>query len=178
MADTTIRKAFILATLLATLAISGHALTIGVSPAEGMDRAPAPEGLGSPMGYLVSGCLSALFDSGYVATDAAVSRTSRGSWGPSSYGLAEAREGQVDYLIAFFVEWAQSSYHKEAALPATITYRLVRTRDGTSISEGSFLGPEDSEATSSHEARSASLAGISIVEPCVKLLSTLAMGGE
>jgi hypothetical protein len=173
----TVRKASILA-LLAALSIPGYALTVGIAPAEAKDRAPPPEGLGSPMSYLVSGCLGVLFEAGHIATEASVSRVARESWGPADYGLAEAREGRVDYLIAIYVEWSQSSIHKDAALPASIAYRLVRVRDGRILSESSLGGPGDSEGTSTHEARTASQAGASVARPIVQLLSTLAMGGE
>ncbi len=177
MAERVVRRLALLA-LLAASAISASALTVGIAPAEGKAYAPPPEGPGSPLGYLVSGCLSALFDAGFIATDAAASRIPREAWGPSDYALAEAKDGLVDYIIALYVDWAASSFHKGTSLPVSVEYRLVRVRDGEVIAEGSIRGLPDSEDSSSHEARTASQAGGSVVGDCSKTLSTLAMGGE
>jgi hypothetical protein len=130
------------------------------------------------MAYLVSGSMNVLFDAGYIATDAIVAHTPRALWGPVDFGLPAARESSLDYVIALYVEWAPSSFHKEASLPASVDYRLVRILDGKVLAEGSVGGSPDSEAASSHEARTASLAGASAAESCVRKLSTLAMGGE
>lgn len=176
-AEKTVRKLSILG-VLATLALSASALTVGIAPAEGKAYAPPPDGLGSPIEDLVSGSLSALFNAGYIATDGAVSRVTRSEWGPADYGLASAREGMVDFVTALFVDWAPSSFNKEAFLAVSVDYRLVRTLDGRIVAEGSVRGPSDSESSSSHEARSASQAGASAIEPILRRLSTLAMGGE
>jgi hypothetical protein len=177
MAEKPARKLSILA-LLASVALSASALTVGIAPAEGGTYAPPPKGRGSPIGYLVSGCMNTLFEAGYIATDRAVSWTSHASWGPADYGLAEANDGSVNYVIAVFVEWASSSFHKDMLLPASVDFRLMRVLDGKVLAEGSVRGPADSETTASHESRTAALAGASATEPCVRMLSTLAMGGE
>jgi hypothetical protein len=177
MANMSARRLSILV-LLASLALSAPALTIGLAPAEGREYAPPPEGQGSPMGYLVSGCMSALFDAGHIATDAAVSRVARESWGASEYGLAQAREGRVDYVIALYVTWVGSAFHNLISLPASIDYKLVRILDGKVMAEGSLPGPSDSENASSHEARTASLAGAAAVGPSLSMLAALARGGE
>ena len=177
MAEMQLRRMSILV-LFAAMAFSASALTVGIAPAEGMAYSPPPEGSGSPIGFLVSGCMDALFDAGHITTDSAVARDPRDSWGPSDYGLASAREGLVDYVIALYVKWRPSAYHKEAALPSSIDYRLVRILDGKVLAEGSVQGPPDSESASSHEASTASQAGLAVAEPCIKILSTLAMGGE
>ncbi len=172
-----VRKLSILV-LMASLAFSASALTIGIAPAEGKPHAPPPVGTLSPIGFLIVGCMNSLFDSGYIATDGAVSRTSRDSWGIADYGLAEARDGSVDYMIAFFVEWEASSFHKAAMLPVSVDYRLVRVLDGKVLAEGLVPGPADSVDASSHESRTASRTGTSTAEPCIRILSTLAKGGE
>jgi hypothetical protein len=177
MANMSLRRLSILV-LLASMALSAPALTVGLAPAEGKEYAPPPEGQGSPMGYLVSGCMSALFEAGHIATDAVVSRVARESWGASEYGLPEAREGRVDYMIALYVAWASSAFHNLSSLPASIDYRLVRVLDGKVVAEGSMPGPSDSENASAHEARTASLAGASAVGPCLRMLTALATGGE
>jgi hypothetical protein len=177
MADRPLRT-LSLVVALAAAAISSWAMTVGVAPAEGGAYAPSPAGQGSPIGYLVSGCLSAIFDAGFIATDASVSRTDRPSWGPSNYGLAEAREGMVDYVVALYVEWAPSAFHKGASIPILVFYRLVKVGDGTVELEGSVPGPADSEDASSHEARTASQAGAAAAAPCMRTLAALAKGGE
>jgi hypothetical protein len=177
MAEKPVRKLSILA-LLASLALSASAFTVGIAPAEGATYAPPPLGRGSPMGYLVSGCLDTLFEAGYIATDRAVSWTPHDSWGLADYGLAEAKDGSVNYVIAVFVEWASSSFRKNMLLPASVDFRLMRVLDGKVLAEGTVHGPSDSEITASHESRTAAQAGASAVEPCVKMLSTLAKGGE
>ncbi len=172
-----VRKLSILA-LMASLAFSASALTIGIAPAEGKLHAPPTDGASSPIGFIVAGCMNSLFESGFIATDAAVSRTSRDSWGFADYGLAEARDGSVDYMIALFVEWDASSFHKGALMPTSVNYRLVRVVDGKVLTEGLVHGPTDSVDASSHESRTAAQAGTSAAEPCIRMLSTLAKGGE
>jgi hypothetical protein len=122
--------------------------------------------------------MDALFEAGHIATDSAVACTPRASWGPADYGLISARDGSVNYVIAVFVEWATSSFHKDILLPLSVDYRLVRVLDGKVLAEGSVNGPSDSENNASHESRTATQAGASVAEPCVRMLSTLAMGGE
>jgi hypothetical protein len=177
MTDATIRKLSLL-TLLASLAAGASALTVGIAPAEDKAYAHVPEGIGSPMSALVSGGLAALFDAGHIATDASPARTARSEWGAPWYGLDEARENRVDYVIAVYVGWTESAYHKNALLAASIDYRLVRVLDGKVLAEGSVLGPPDSEDASANEARTASQAGASAADLCLKTLSALAMGGE
>jgi hypothetical protein len=172
-----LRKLSILA-FLAGLASGAYGLTVCVAPAQEKAFAPVPEGAGSPVGYLVDGCMSALFDAGHVATDEDTAMVRRGDWGERDYGLAGAKEGLVDYVIALFVEWAPSSIHKEAILPVTVDYRLVRVRDGRVLAEGSVPGSADSEDASTHAARTASRAGASAGAACIEKLSALGMGGE
>jgi hypothetical protein len=176
MAITTVRKAALLA-LLASMAYTSAAMTVSVVPAEGKDYAPPPDGSGSPMGYLVSGCMNPLFDSGWVVTDAEVFRGPRSAWSPG-YALEGAREGLVDYVIALYVEWAPSSFHKDALLPADVAYRIVRVADGKVIMEGDVEGVPDSEEASARFDETASRAGARAALACAKMLRTLAMGGE
>jgi hypothetical protein len=177
MIDTTLRRLPLL-TLLAALAASASALTVSIAPAEGKAYAPLPEGIGSPMASLVSGGLGALFEAGQIATDAGPVRVARSEWGAAWYALAEARENLVDYVIALYVNWATSTYHRTALLAGSIDYRLVRVLDGKVLSEGTILGPPDSEDASAHEAGTAYRAGASAADVCLKTLTALAMGGE
>ena len=171
------RKLSILA-LFAVTAFSASALTVAVAPAEERNDASAQGGKESPIRYLVSGCLNSLFDAGFIATDSGVSRVQRDSWWLADYGLADARDGLVDYVIAVFVEWAPSSFHKGTALPVSVDFRLVRVFDGKVLAEGSVSGPPDSENAASQESKTASQAGAAATESCMKLLSTLVKGGE
>jgi hypothetical protein len=172
------RKTLMLLALLATFVGNAFALTVCVAPAESSAYAPPPDGTLSPLGYFVSGCLDLLFDSGFVATNTSTTRLPRDSWGVSSYGLAEAKEGLVDYVLAVYVDWRPSSFHKTALLPISIAYRVVRVSDGKLIGEGKVPDAVDSEETSKSYAQTASLAGASAAGACIKLLSTLVMGGE
>src|SRR5208337_3016884 len=148
-----------LVALFACLATCACALTVCVAPSEGEAYAPGPDGVGSPMGYLVSGSMSGLFDAGYVATNESTARVPRGEWGPRDYGLTGAKEGSVDFVVALYVAWAPSSIHKDVLLPASVEYRLVRVRDGKVLVGGSVPGSADSEDASTHEGRTASRAG-------------------
>jgi hypothetical protein len=164
--------------LLAGAATSAPALTIGVAPAEGPAYAPPPDGSGAPVGYLVSGCMDAIFDSGHIATDAPAVLVGREAWGKDDYGLTEAREGLVDYVVALYVEWTLSTFHKDVHLPLSVDYRLVRVADGEVMGEGRVDGIVDSEDSSSNEQRSASRAGALAAAPCLKTINALAMGGK
>ena len=130
------------------------------------------------MGYLVSGCLNAFFDAGFIVTDDAAFRGPRSAWEGSGYSLAGAKEGLVDYVVSLYVDWAPSSFHKDALLPTGIAYSLVRVSDGKIIIKGDMAGIPDSEEASAHFAQTASQAGARIALPCVESLRTLAMGGE
>jgi hypothetical protein len=181
MAAPMLRKLAFLA-FFVSLASAAPALTVSVAPAEGSAFAPPPEGSGSPIGYLVSGCMNLLFDSGWVVTDAEAFRGPRSAWGDSGGTLAGAlkgaKEGLVDYLIALYVDWTPSSFNKDALLPALVSYSLVRVGDGKVILEGDVGGSPDSEEAAAHFTQAASQAGAQAALPCVKLLRTLAMGGE
>jgi hypothetical protein len=180
MAKTMLRKLALLA-FLSSLACSAAALTVSIVPSEGKGYAPPPDGSGSPLRFLVSGCLDRLFDAGYVVTDANADRVSRSDWGLGGVAagiLEEAREGLVDYIIALYVDWMPSTFHKDVLLPASIEYRLVRVADGKVMIDGDTAGSSDSEESSSHFDRTASQAGAKAALPCVEILKALAMGGE
>jgi hypothetical protein len=174
-------KRLALPVLLLSLAGAAAALTVSVAPSEGLAYAPPPDGSGSPLGFLTSGCLSQLFDAGFVVTDAAPTRLPRSAWdasGASDPVLPEARAGLVDYVIALYAEWKPSAFHKDVLLPARIEYRLLRVSDGSVLAEGEVEGAVDSEDASAHFESTVSQAGVQAARPCVKLLATLAQGGE
>jgi len=177
MAKTLFRKLALLA-LLGFLALPVFGMTISIVPAEGKDYAPPPDGSGSPLGFLMSGCMGLLFDSGWIVTDAEAFRGPRAAWKPVDYALPGAREGLVDYLIAIYVDWAPSSFNKETLLPNHVAYSLVRVADGKTIIEGELVGSPDSEEASTHFADAASRVGALVARACEKPLKTLAMGGE
>jgi hypothetical protein len=171
------RKPSLLA-LLASAALSASALTVGIVPAVGEACSSRLMGRDSLMGYLVSGSMNVLYNAGYIVTDESVSVGARSSWGLADDGLSAAREKLEDFFIAIYVEWAPSDFNKEAYLPESVDYRLVRTRDGKVVAEGSVSGPIDSETAPSREAMLASQAGAFVAEACASKISTLAMGGE
>jgi hypothetical protein len=177
MATTLFRKLALLA-LMGFLAFPVVGMTVSVVPAEGKDYAQPPDGSGSPLGYLMSGCMGVLFDSGWIVTDAAAFLGPRTAWKPADYALPDAREGLVDFVIAIYVDWAPSSFHKGTLLPANVAYSLVRVADGKTIIEGEVEGSPDSEETSTHFAEAASSVGERVAQACSKPLKTLAMGGE
>jgi hypothetical protein len=164
--------------LLALAAVSASALTVSVAPTEGPAYAPPPDGRGSSLAVLVSGCMGILFDAGYIVTDASAMRTEPNSWGTAQYGLTDAKEGLVDYVIAIYVTWVTSTFDKKVLLPASVEYRLVRVKDAELISEGSVDGLPDSLDAAAHEWRTASLVGAKVAEPCLKALSAIGKGGE
>jgi hypothetical protein len=177
MTEAFVRKLALVA-LLAASAAGAFAFTVSVSPAEGYAFGPPPDGSGSPLGFFVSGCMDALFESGCVVTDSAPDRLSRSSWEGKLPSLAEAKEGFVDFVILVYVEWNASTYHKNALLPASIAYRILRVSDGAILAKGELAGIPDSEETSLNFEKSASRAGRSAIAPFLSLLSTLDMGGE
>jgi hypothetical protein len=181
MATTMSRKLGLLF-LLASLICPAAAMTISVVPAEGKDYAPPPDGSGSPLGYLMSGCMGVLFDSGWIVTDAEAFRGPRSAWSVSGGALAGtlegAREGLVDYLIALYVDWTPSSFLKGTLLPAAVAYSIVRVADGKIIIEGEVEGSPDTEQTADHFAEAAARVGAGVALSCVKPLRALAMGGE
>jgi hypothetical protein len=177
MTEAFVRKLALVA-LLAASAAGVFAFTVSVSPAEGEAYAPPPDGSGSPLGFFVSGCLDALFESGCIVTDSSPERLSRSAWEGKTLSLAEEKEGLVDYVILVYVEWNASIYHKDALLPASIVYRILRVSDGAILSSGELEGIPDSEETSRNFEKSASRAGRSTVAPFITMLSTLIKGGE
>jgi hypothetical protein len=167
-----------LAALLLSLSLGLAAMTVSVAPAEDGAYAPPPDGSGSPMRFLVSGCMGELFESGWIVTDAEASRLAREAWSPSGSVLAGAREGMVDYVVALYVDWAPSEFHKGTLLPASVAYGVVRVSDGRTIIEGEMRGSADSEETSSRFAETATLVGARVAKACAKPLKDLVMGGE
>jgi hypothetical protein len=166
--------------LLLTLGLgaAASALTVGIAPAEDSSFASGRDGKNSPMSALVSGCMDQLFESGYIVTDAPVSRPSPEEWGPEDYGLAQAKEGLVDCVIAVFVEWENSSYHASSLLPKAVEYRLLRVKDGKLLGEGKMDGPQDTEKSSVDQDSTASKAGKALMSICIGKISSLSKGGE
>jgi hypothetical protein len=181
MTATNARK-LALPVFLAFLAGPVLALTVSVVPAEGKAFSPPPDGSGSPLAYLVSGCMDALFDAGYVVTDADVVREPSAAWGASDAALgaalAGAKEGLVDYVVALYVDWAPSGFLKDTLLPAAVKYRVLRVADGVEVVGGELRGSPDSEEAARQFAQVASQAGTRAALPCLKFLKALAMGGE
>jgi hypothetical protein len=164
--------------LITSFAFQAAALTVSVAPAEGEGYAPPPDGQGSPMRFLVSGCMDVFFDAGWIVTDSEAVRGPRSSWVPADRALAGASEGLVDFVVAIYVDWASSAFHKGTLLPGTVSYSIVRVADGKTIIEGEVKGSPDSEEASSHFAEAASMAGARVAQACARSLRTLAMGGE
>jgi hypothetical protein len=164
--------------VLSLAAASAGALTIGVAPAEDSAYGPPPEGPGSPVGYLVSGCMNAVFDAGHIATDSPVVLVPIEAWGKGDYGLVTAKEGLVDCVIALYASWTPSSLHKDALLLESVAYRLVRVQDGELLAEGRVDGTPDSEDASTHPQRSASRAGGEIGQRCLEKIKAIYMGGK
>jgi hypothetical protein len=171
-----LRKIALLVPLAAQAALS-FALTVSVSPAEGAAYAPPPDGSGSSLNFFVSGCMDSLFEAGFVVTDTQTDRLSQADWRAKAPVLSEAKEGFVDYMMCVYVEWISSAFHKDALLPASIAYRILRVSDGAVLAEGVLDGIPDSEEASKAVERSASRAGALAAAPFLKLLSAL-MGGE
>lgn len=177
MTEALVRKLALVA-LLAASAAGAFAFTVSVVPAEGESYVPPPDGSGSPLGFFVSGCMDALFESGCVVTDSPPDRLSRSAWETKMPSLADAKDGFVDYLVLVYIDWNVSTYHKNALLPASIAYRVLRVADGKVVAAGELPGILDSEESSLNFEKSASRAGRSAVAPFINLLSTLVMGGE
>jgi len=177
MASIRLRKTALLALVL-SIPLGASALTVSVAPAEGKDYAPPPDGSGSPLSFLVSGCMTVLFDSGWIVTDTDAFRGAREAWNPGTNGIAGAKEGMVDYVVALYVDWAPSAYHKGTLLPAAVAYSVVRVSDGKIIISGEEKGTSDSEEASTHFAEAASAVGARVARACAAPLRTLAMGGE
>jgi hypothetical protein len=177
MATIPLRKLAFFALFL-SLALQAAALTVSVAPAEGKDYAPPPDGTGSPLEFLVSGCMGTFFDSGWIVTDSAAYRGSREAWSPKDYAMAEAKDGMVDFIIALYVAWAPSAFHKGILLPASVAYSIVRVADGKTVVEGEVKGSSDSEDAAAHFDEVASRVGAQVAQACAKPLKTLAVGGE
>jgi hypothetical protein len=139
------------------------AQTISIAPGE----APSlPASSAAPWKALVSACMNRLFNAGMIATDAVPFVGDRARWEAPGFGVAEAREGYVDYLIAVWAEWKLSAFKKGTLLPAKIEYRVVEVATGAGIGSGSYDGPADSiEAAGRAEAIAASM-GASIAAAC------------
>jgi hypothetical protein len=175
MIDSRVRKIAFFALAFAQAA-SAFAFTVSVSPAESGNFAPDGPDQASPMNAFVSGCMDALFESGSVVTDTAIERLDRAQWEGEKPDLREAKEGYVDYMIRVYVDWKASTFHKDALLPAAVSYRILRVSDGAVLGSGELAGIADSEESSKNAERSASLSGKQAVAPFVALLSTLSGG--
>jgi hypothetical protein len=172
------RNLIALLILLALAGAGAAAQTVSVAPAE--DPALSAEGKESPspMASLVSGCLESLFEAGMIATDARCVPLTRGAWESPSFGLAEAGEGFVDYVVALYASWKPSAYKPGAWLATKVEYRLVRVADGSAIATGSLEGPGDSERSASEAERSAERIGASIGRACAASLGSRSVGGK
>ena len=160
------------------MATGASAQTLSVVPATkpsfGEKGASQPE----PLESLVSGCLDSFFSAGLIATDAHCAFIPRGEWEDPAFGLTEAKEGMVDYIVAMYTEWKPSSFQSGVWLLATVDYRLVRVSSGKVIASGSLKGPVDSDQSAIDTDTLAQSLGLSIGSTCVVALGSRSLGGN
>ena len=127
--------------LVLSLAVGAH--TVGVVLVEEdspllalVDSATASEGL-------ASGALDALFDAGQIAIGSPTVRGAREAWADPAFAISAAREGWVDFLVLLFVSYRGGAPGKAVAIPASLSWRLVRVADGALLGSGSIAGPPD-----------------------------------
>lgn len=161
---------------LATLGAAA-ALTVSVCPAEG-DVAAAERDVAPPLESLVSGCLDSLFDSGLIATTAPSAVLDPARWQDSTYGIAGAKEGFIDFVFTFYVTWRSSAIKKHVWLVATCSYRLIRIADGATVASGAIDSEPDSPEAAADPEQGARSEGVLLGNACVQWLRKSSNGGE
>ena len=169
----------ILACALLSLAAlqTATALTVSVSPAQ---RGVSEEGqeASTSLDSLVSGCLDSLFEAGLIATTAPAVVIDESRWSDLSFGLRGAKEGFVDFVLAFYVTWKPSTLKKGVWLAVSCEYRLVRVADGAVLASGSLESEPDSAEIAADPERGARTVGAALGTACVALVSRVSNGGE
>jgi hypothetical protein len=153
------------------------ALTVSLAPAQTMLSSDGPESP-APMDTLMSGCLDSLFDAGMIATNAPTQSIDLSRWSDVTFGLSGAKEGFVDYVVAFFVTWRPSSLKKEIWLALSCTYRIVRVSDGQVVASGSAPGETDVPELLADPEKSVRSMGTSLGKSCAALIRSVSNGGE
>lgn len=162
------RARVLLFLLLAALA-EASAFTVGLVLVED-ESTPSGPGLSA---LIASGALDVLFEGGQMGVGASVASASDSSWARPGFGLIEAREGYVDFLIAILVRYRDSAARSGLLVPAKVAWRLVRVSDGSVLGSGTIEGPEDSpELPAAIRDRSSQL-GRSLAVNCLSLIDPL-----
>ncbi|HRY53316.1 MAG TPA: hypothetical protein P5133_07190 [Spirochaetia bacterium] len=152
------------------------ALTVSIAPAQESSAAEAETP--APMDSVVSGCMGSFFDAGLIATDAACASLRRAEWGGGAEVLGPAREGRVDYVVGIFVAWRPSAFKKDAWIPGSAEYRILRVSDGELAASGRLEGPADSESVAAAAARNAESFGASLGALCLAVFEARIPGGK
>ncbi len=83
--------------------------------------------------FIVSGCLDALFDSGYIGTNKRPLAGTKADFDAFSPGW-ESVEGFIDYHLVLFLEYSAA----ELLLPPNIIFKLVSVDGGRIMGEGNL----------------------------------------
>ena len=83
---------------------------------------------------LLSGALDALFDRGFIATNALPRRAPEPAFASYAPGL-DAIEGAIDFIVAVFADYG------EGRLVPDCRYRVLRVGSGSELASGSLAGP-------------------------------------
>lgn len=156
---------------------SSAALTVSLAPAQTILSSGGAESP-PPLDSFMSGCLDSLFDAGMIATNAPAQSIDPSRWSDTAFGLSGAREGFVDYVLAFFVAWKPSSLEKKIWLAASCDYRIVRVSDGKVLAAGSVEGETDGPELLADPDRSARSMGSGLGKSCAALIRSASNGGE
>ena len=128
----------------------------------------------------IAGRVANLFNfhgANYV-TDAACASLRRADWGGGTEVLGPARDGRVDYVVGIFVAWKPSAFKKDAWIPGSAEYRILRVSDGELAASGRLEGPADSEPVAAAAARNAESFGASLGARCLAVFEARIPGGK
>lgn len=101
---------------------------------------------------VLSGCLDHLFSAGYIATNETIGRIDRQGFQSGTLGLSSARDGYVDYVVLVWIRYVETSTVPPVRVPESLTWRLMRVRDGSPLAAGD-AAPPSLESASNEERR-------------------------
>ncbi len=119
---------------------------------------------------LLSGCLDRLFDAGLIATNESIGRIDRNGFQSRTLGMSAAREGYVDFVALVWIRYVEHPSDPAVRVPESLSWRLVRVRDGIALAEGSAVPPPFDAKTDEERREQLSMMGRSLADAWTRAL--------
>lgn len=118
----------------------------------------------------LDGCLDRLFEAGFIATNESIGRIDRAGFQSRTLGMRAAREGYVDFVALVWIRYVEYPADPAVRVPESLSWRLMRVRDGNALAEGSTVPPAFDEQTDEERQDQLSTMGRTLADSWTKAL--------